>query len=134
MWSLIHHTHKLNHPEILSDVIHKIPRHKEDNERQWNVLGTNFPITKVWWWTLSSPRAHGLWLRPFFFLSLQTPFSVSLIGCLYFLGQALHMRRLFVLSLFGRLIALCRIFCDFSVWLPATLIQKHCLALVGGKT
>jgi hypothetical protein len=61
-------------------------------------------------------------------------FSISLIGCLYFLGQALRMQNLFVLSLFGRLIALCRIFCAFSVWLPATLIQKHCLALVGGKT
>jgi hypothetical protein len=34
MSSVIQHIHKLNHPEILSDVIHKIPGHKEDNERQ----------------------------------------------------------------------------------------------------
>jgi len=118
MSSVIQPTHKLNHPEILSDVIHKIPRHKEDSEWQWIFLGTNLPITKVWWWTLSSPGAHGLWLRTFFFLSLQTPLPISLIGCLYFLGQALRMQNLFVLSLFGRLIALCRIFRAFSVWLP----------------
>jgi len=31
---MIQHTHELNHPEILSDAIHKIPLHKEDNERQ----------------------------------------------------------------------------------------------------
>ena len=140
MPSVIQHTHKLNHPEILSDVIHKIPMHKEDSERQWIFLGTNLPITKVCWWTLSSPGAHGLWLRPFFFLPLQTPLPISLIGCLYFLGQALRMQNLFVLSLFGRLIALCRIFRAFSVWLPdcfwksGDAHQKHCLALVGGKT
>ena len=46
MPSVIQHTHKLNHPEILSDVIHKIPMHKEDSERQWIFWGPIFQLQK----------------------------------------------------------------------------------------